>query len=132
MTRFPPHSAAATSLCSAVVLVSLLTGCAGGTSSEETQRFCDDADHSDVVGMSPERFVEIAGVNAGTEAPEEIAEDWKTYTAGLTALADEIEESEDQSPEADAYFATMMNALSLEYADASERISKFVEENCGS
>ena len=112
-----------------LVLIALLTGCGADASIEE---FCDTSEVSGGEHDSdPEKFSALIDALSDAEAPEEIAEDWETYVAGMTAFADAVESSDPLSPAGDdAYVEARKGMMSAEFTEATARIETFFDANC--
>lgn len=107
----------------------LLTGCSPDASVEE---FCDTSDVSAAdQGSDPDDFFAAVDALNDIEAPDEIAEDWEIYLAGMTAFADAVEGVEPPSPEGDdAYVEARKGMMSAEFTEATARVEAFVDEKC--
>ena len=112
-----------------LVLTALLTGCGADASVE---KFCDTSEVSGGEHDSdPEKFSAVIDALSDIEAPDEIAEDWETYLAGMTAFADAVEGIDPPSPGGDAAYVEARKAMmSAEFTKATARIEAFVDESC--
>lgn len=112
-----------------LVLTALLTGCGADASVE---KFCDaSAASGGEHGSDPEKFAAVIDSLSAIEAPDEIAEDWETYLAVMTAFADAVEGIDPPSPAGDdAYVEARKAMMSAEFTEATARVEAFVDESC--
>lgn len=119
-----------------------LAACGGGSGSVDA--FCEsgesDIDNAmdDVDAEDPAAMVKaITDANdkiQDMKAPSEIADDWATLQKGFGELADNLKDVDTSDPEAfsEGVMAAAGTMGSEEFTTASEKVSKYVDENCKS
>jgi hypothetical protein len=129
MTSRAARPAVVATTAGSLALTALLLGCSPDVSVEE---FCDTSDLSGGEhGSDPEAFSAVVDTLSDIEAPDEIAEDWETYVAGMTAFADAVEGVDPPSTGGDdAYVEARKGMMSAEFTEATARVEAFVDESC--
>ena len=112
----------------------------GGTSDEDVQAFCTEAESvltgvsesletADPSQLAPTLDQAVTDLE-GVEAPEEISADWETAKDAFAGLRDAVAGADLTTPEGQTQVQDAVTALEGEATESQERLDTWITENC--